>query len=574
MERQEIFVTDLYEAFEPKEIITRDGTRSTWSYVPYKTADFDGVMLVTPNCNQPSDISYDPKLNGWYKICVSLAGNPFSVLHIKLSSERCFCYITSHHVDNYGMEQLLWKCADLTNEKIHITTNNTSQSHACISALRFIPMTDDEVAAYKADQTRTDTKRMYVTEDMGNCYWNHAQMSPDDWRSVVACYAGSDVEWFSSEFGIPLEDDLEPTGWFPLDRFSAVADEAHKQGFKFAVANRMGHWGCGYPYSLKGSGHKFVDEHPEYHCVDRDGTITAALSYAFPEIRKYKIDAFITAAKCGADAVGLFAHRGYPYVLFEKPVADAFYEKYGEYPYEYTFDDPKLRDIHCGIMTQYVRELREALDKEFGKNKIQIQLRGFNSIEDCKNIGFDVYKLAEEGLIDAIATHTRRYIEDIPPHIMREDDPTKIDIEKFRDYAIHGEYETSTLYWDNNCYAPFRNSRGIIPGPTSFEENVKQWKEFSDKFGIRVYHEMCNMCRTAEAAKQNIDRLYKAGGEAITLFNTCMLSHETVLWNYLGKAGHKDEFCEFELCYKEYKKTKILEFDGVNMNRFKPLWGG
>ena len=184
------------------------------------------------------------------------------------------------------------------------------------------------------------------------------------------------------------------------------------------------------------------------------------------------------------------------------------------------------------------------------------------------------YKLAEEGLIDAIATHTRRYIEDIPPHIMREDDPTKIDIEKFKDYAIHGEYETSTLYWDNNCYAPFRNSRGIIPGPTSFEDNVKQGKEFSDKFGIRVYHEMCNMCRTAEAAKQNIDRLYKAGGEAITMFNTCMLSHDTVLWNYLGKSGHKDEFSDLELCYKEYKKTKILEFDGVNMNRFKPLWGG
>ena len=65
MERQEIFVTDLYEAFEPKEIITHDGSRSTWSYVPYKTTDFNGVMLVTPNCNQPSDISYDPKLTGW-----------------------------------------------------------------------------------------------------------------------------------------------------------------------------------------------------------------------------------------------------------------------------------------------------------------------------------------------------------------------------------------------------------------------------------------------------------------------------------------------------------------------------
>ena len=572
---QEIFITDMYEAFEPKEIIKRDGQRSTWSWLTYNTVDYNGTMLLTPNCNQPSDLSFDPKLCGWYKIYITFAGAPGSILHAKLSSDSCFVYVMSHQASLYDMEQVFWRCADLTDEKIVITTNNTSHQHAAIAALRFIPMTDEEIALCKADKQRTDTKRMYVTEDMGNCFWDHTKMTPDDWRSVVACYRDSDVEWFSAEFSPPLEED-PPKDWFNNEIYAAMVDEAHKLGIKFAVSNRMGHWGVGYPYYFKGSGYEFVDDHPEYHCLDRDGSIVGALSYAFPEVRKHKIDAYVTAAKCGADAVCLLACRGVPYVLFEKPVADAFYEKYGEYPYEYTFDDPKLRDIHCEFMTQYLREMRQALDEEFGKNKIRIQLRGFNSIEDCANIGFDVYKLAEEGLIDEVATHTRRYFEDIPPELMKEDDPTKIDIEKFTKhiYANTGNSDTTALYWEDACYAPFRNSRGIIPGPRSFEENVQQWKEFSDKFGIRVYHEMFHMCKDPEKAKKNIEILYQNGGDGITLFNTCMFSHNPVLWPILAKSGHKDEFSELEPTPSGYKKTRVYEFDGVNMNRYKPLWGG
>ena len=177
------------------------------------------------------------------------------------------------------------------------------------------------------------------------------------------------------------------------DRYEAIVDEAHKMGIKVAVSNRMGLWGAGYPYHYYGCGVRFVDEHPELHCVDRNGEMVNALSYAYPEVRRLKIRDFIAAAKCGADAVMPLGHRGVPYVLFEKPVVDAFYEKYGEYPFELPLDEPRLRDIHCGIMVQYFRELREALDNEFGKNKIQIHLRCYNSIEDSAYIGFDVYNI-------------------------------------------------------------------------------------------------------------------------------------------------------------------------------------
>ena len=89
-----------------------------------------------------------------------------------------------------------------------------------------------------------------------------------------------------------------------------------------SVSIRMGAWGLTYPFDQYYFDCDFMQENPEWRTYDRNGDEIAAMSYAYPEVRKFMVDELVNMARSGCDAVTLIWHRGIPYVLFEKPVAD------------------------------------------------------------------------------------------------------------------------------------------------------------------------------------------------------------------------------------------------------------
>lgn len=566
MERKELFVTDLAQAFNPSEAISLDKVdNEKWNVTEYETTEYSGKLIYSGYGLRPENISYDPGLTGWYKIYVTLPEYPRNYAYIRLSSDITCVFVTTIYGRPNLHEEQFWRCADMTGESIILTKQHTMRhAYSALSALRFVPMTDEEVEAYKADRARTDRRKMYLHEDMGHYGWSADECTYDEWRSAVTVFGNADTAWVSTEFfGRP-----------DLERFSAVVEEAHALGMKISMANRMGLWGAGFPYHLKCQGMEFADEHPELHCVDRDGTVLSALSYAFPEVRKQRIDEFVIATSHGADAVNILANRGCPYVVLEKPVADRFYEKYGEYPYEYPLDDPRSIETRCEFIEQYLRELRAALDENFGKNKVEIHVWGFNSIEDCKMIGFDVYKLAKEGLLNCVETHTRRFRENTPPEIMRDDDPTRIDMEKYKVFIKDKDHNKSAfLEYDEQIYSQYPNSKGEMVGPTSFGDNVRKWAEFTKETGVPVYHEMRHFFDTAEMAKPYLKEFYENGGEYVAMFNAAQVAHTPAIWDYVGKCGHKDEFMDFEFYPHGHKTLRVLKVNGISTGkRFNPAW--
>ena len=72
--RKELFITDLAEAFEPKSLISEQGSNSVWRALPYKANAFSGVMLTALGSGRPEDLTFDPKLTGWYKIYIQTVG--------------------------------------------------------------------------------------------------------------------------------------------------------------------------------------------------------------------------------------------------------------------------------------------------------------------------------------------------------------------------------------------------------------------------------------------------------------------------------------------------------------------
>ena len=141
MERKEILLNDLYNIFEPKDTISTDGDKSKWYSMTYKNEYFSGTF-VSSMLSDPSDVIYcDPALSGWYKIFVAFPGMGNCTLSIKLTDVEHYSNFKT--VDAFYFEELLWKCADMTNQKIILSKKST------LAALRFVPMSDEEVENYK-----------------------------------------------------------------------------------------------------------------------------------------------------------------------------------------------------------------------------------------------------------------------------------------------------------------------------------------------------------------------------------------------------------------------------------------
>lgn len=567
MERKEILLTDMYEAFEPKEFISDNGQTNKWATVTYSNNAFSGTLIAAPQGCAVGNLRLDPKLTGWYKIFITVPCFMQTINYMKLASEERFIYYTGKSDDYLGMEEYLWKCADMTDDAIEISKETSSRNqNSVIVAVRFVPMTDEEVEAYKAEISRQDTKRVYYCDDMKNRPLWLKLNKPEDWLVAVDIHKNTDVEWISPELYEP-----DPSkGYSYYDVLSLMAARAHELGIKIAPSLKICLWGPAFPANASSSDEKFYNTYRELTCYDRNGDKISSLSFAYPEVRRYRIDQLVKSAACGVDAVNVIGCRGVPFVLFEKPVCDAFYEKYGEYPYELPLTDQRLRALHCSYMTEFFRELREALDERFGKNNIQIHFSAMNSIEDNAYVGFDVEALASKGLVDLIITNPRRYEEIISPEILK--DNGRIDIKKYTNYVLKNE-SSRLARTESEIYNVAEDS----PCPRSLQENIAQWNEFGARHNIKIYNDVCHVSawyNSVDDIHKGISRLYEYGANGIAVWNGADYSFSRVVWDLISKAGHKDEFANISPYEKGYNRYRIIRYQGYSVDRYLPIWGG
>ena len=592
-ENGEVFYTYLDEHFEPKENLSPYSLKDKWRVVPVGTTEYSSNMLSSLG-GYPEDITLSPNLTGWYKIYLHAPGQ--SVLHLKLSSDPAFWVATATTQAGYLMEEFLWRCADMTGESLTLTRKlDAANYHSLISAIRFVPMSEDELAEYLREETRTDTKRIYATDDMHNrLYFTHPR-TLDDWRSVAFNYMHSDVEWLSIEqirnfvscrlptddtanFCFPRAGDRNVQEQYPLfdydEVLKTVVDQGHRQGLKMSVSIRMGAWGLTFPFDQYYFDCDFMQENPQWRTYDRNGDEIAAMSYAYPEVRQFMVNEVLHMAHSGCDAVTLIWHRGIPYVLFEKPVADRFFELYGEYPYELPLDDPRLNALHCEIMTGLMREIRTALDAEFGKGKIGLHVRTLYSPYDTKYVGLDVEQWAKEGLIDAIISYPVRFHEMLPDEVWKDEAHTRIDLEKYTKF-VRTKGGATIHPGDCELLPPIKNSRGELCGPDGQKEHVAEWMALEKQYGTKVYIEIMPRQLPNEEFKRRALDLYNCGAERIALWDTCCRAEPRAMWVAAGRLGHKDELADMDVGEGEYyHRFRVHRTANADFSRYEPFWGG
>lgn len=597
-ERKELFFCKLDEVFTPREHISPYGLRDKWRVVPVSTEEYSGNMLYAAYHNE-ADLTFSPHLRGWYKIYLHL---PSGEIDVKLTSDPCFLTVRHSPLAKENgsfMTEVLWRCADMSDESIIITKRKATCDYlpSILSAIRFVPMSDEDVAAWQYEESRTDTKRIYATDDMHNIFYRRNYTEMSDWLSVVENYAHSDVEWISIEqirnfvcdrlptdditrFAFPRQGDMlvqKNHSRFDFDEIlQTVVAHGKKRGFKMSVSLRMGAWGMTFPYDQYYFDSDFMMEHPELRTVDRNGDVISAMSYAYPDVRDHMVKELVNMARTGCDAVTLIAHRGIPYVLFEKPVADRFRAMYGEDPYELPLDDPRLHRLHCDVMTEFFRAARLTLDENYPDRHVEIHLRGMFSTFDTDYIGFDVEQLAREGLVDAIISFPQRFYELLDGDIWQDGKEWRIDLDKYTD---HCRKNAGALTVRSKCYEvappPYTNYKGELCGPATQRERVEQWNALEQKYGVKIYYEIMPRVMVNQEFKRRVMELYDCGAERIGLWDTFIRALAKAMWSTVSCIGHKDELSSLDVGEGEqYRLLRIGKIGEHDISRYDPTWGG
>jgi len=182
-----------------------------------------------------------------------------------------------------------------------------------------------------------------------------------------------------------------------------MIEGAHDVGMKVHIAVRPAAWEHSPPLDDFFSS-RFYREHPQWRCVDRDGTPVSRLSYAVSEVRTHLVDVLREAIGFGADGACVLYVRGAPYVLFEKPFADLFKARHNADVQSVDENDPKVLALRAEIMTTFMREIRTMLDEEGRKRGTELQLSAMVLANEADNLkyGLDLRQWVKAGLVDLV----------------------------------------------------------------------------------------------------------------------------------------------------------------------------
>ena len=212
---------------------------------------------------------------------------------------------------------------------------------------------------------------------------------------------------------------LDAMDYSQFDSLAAAIEYGHKIGLAihaWATINEDDH-GWGWPS-------EFSKAHPEFRWVRRDGrTYHSQLSFAFPEVRKYKL-ALLDELMANYDIDGIFLDwirtgdvldnpqtdaKGIADSGYEQPNIAAFKSKYGVDPHKVANTDERWVRLRAEPQTRFMRSVRERVKKHYKRMPIAVMVghpwhyRGMMDPIDgsLRGLLLDVGTWANEGLMDA-----------------------------------------------------------------------------------------------------------------------------------------------------------------------------
>ncbi|MBI4023855.1 MAG: hypothetical protein HY360_02675 [Verrucomicrobia bacterium] len=185
------------------------------------------------------------------------------------------------------------------------------------------------------------------------------------------------------------------------DTMRQAADEARKVGVEIygwaRISNEFSK--PNHQFSATTPFHK---SHPEAIQRNRDGSPTPRLSFAYPDVRRHKIEILCEIASYGMHGVCVDVLRHPPMAAYDLPLVEEFLNKTGRDPRQMENDgEEEWLRFRCGAFTRFLREARAALDRQADR-RYPLIVRTDDQLWRNLHIGCDVEQWINEKLVDGI----------------------------------------------------------------------------------------------------------------------------------------------------------------------------
>jgi len=458
-----VALTDLSQVEPASALITGKREKGKWKLIPFTTADMRGTALSIYSATNPPVVRLPLAERGWHGVYVGLAttSGGFSIggngIKARLSDEPVFKRMANNLPLLENRRAVIQECfltvADLKGQSVEISPMPGLPATVCY--VKLVPLTDAEVKAReskRASSARTSIAtfdghswiwpfkpttaaelaeefRGFEDTDIGKWWFQVTGADLVCYPSKVGTYPGEGTTDFPTGAYAAYTRSLETLFKRGINPLKVARDAAKAQGVEFHVMLRPAGWVGSMPYEETFNS-KFFHQHPEWRCIDRDGTPAFYMSYAVPEVRRHLIEIFRETLELQPEGVGFLFNRGMPLMLWEDAFCRRFREMHRADAKTVPDDDPRIHATRAAVMTDFMTEVRALLDetakRQGRKERYRISLGTFAKEADNQRWGLDLPLWIERGLVDDLATTWFAY------HTSFTTTPGQVDMDYYR----------------------------------------------------------------------------------------------------------------------------------------------
>ncbi len=191
-----------------------------------------------------------------------------------------------------------------------------------------------------------------------------------------------------------------------VDLLAVVADACHKVAGIGCFASLRA--ACEYPTSWMGElvpkmfNASIWWNHPEWRVRGPNGEDWTKLSYAVPQIMSFKLALVREVLERNVDGVNIDFLRHPRFVGYEKLVAMEFERRFGQPLKGVPASDPRLQQVWCDVMTEFMRRVRELANEAAQRRGRPVRVSVRIDHRHTRDWGLDVERWCRDGLIDIL----------------------------------------------------------------------------------------------------------------------------------------------------------------------------
>jgi hypothetical protein len=413
-------------------LLTDLSSRAHFAAEPWTTGAFRGpdnaesrALLIAESGSGQCTIRLP--VAGWHAVALGLVGGD-SEVDVRLGEgtdvRRCRLDVWREHDRAEGLGEAFVGCADLAGTTLILSP--VAGKPCRLAFIRLSGLSPEQVRLAKAGKEPNSDKRVTVNNDGFSMFFGGTD-SLEQLHDMIDRYAGRNLYSYDYCTGTDATCTYDTkvgtvfgtyknTFWRQGDRrahdaiqkliaegndpLRVIIDRCRDKGIRVNVSFRA----CAnYPPPMADTFNgELYWKHEDCRIMTRWGKPAYRLSYAYPEVRAFRLAIIREAAGYGPDGIHLDFLRHPPFVGYDAPLLKAYREKYGADPLEEP-EDERWYDLCAEVMTGFVQDVRNAIDAEGKRQGRKLTLSASFDVDNYRKQGLDVAQWIRDGLVDQIS---------------------------------------------------------------------------------------------------------------------------------------------------------------------------